>query len=248
MREGPDIARVAALIGDPARANILAALVAGRALTISELAAEAGVALPTASGHVAQLTAGGLVRPRRAGRHKYVELASDETARMLEAIMGFAAGHGQLRQRPGPRDPALRHARVCYDHLAGEMGVRLYDSLSARGFLVHTADGLGLSAAGRAFVQGLGVPEAALAPGRRPLCRDCLDWSERRNHLAGRLGRAFLATVEAKGWARRSPGSRVITFTPPGKRAFLAAFPLPPARENPAPGTADLLDGDRESL
>ncbi len=135
MKEGPSIASVAALIGDPARANMLAALMSGRALTAGELAREAGIAAPTASGHLARLREAGLVLVEAQGRHRYVRLAGPEVAAVLEGLMGLSARDGRLRTRPGPRDPALRTARVCYDHLAGEWGVRLYDALLADGRL-----------------------------------------------------------------------------------------------------------------
>ncbi len=226
MKDGPDISRVAALIGDPARANMLTALMTGKALTASELAAEAGVTLQTASGHLAKLEQGTLVRARKSGRHKYFALASDEVAQVLEALMGLAAGSGQLRHRPGPRDPELRQARVCYNHLAGDMGTRMYDSLLARGFLRQGKDALQLTAQGRGFVTGFGIDLDAMPASRAPLCRDCLDWSERRSHLAGRLGRAMLSHMEDLGWAERVDGTRIVRFTRSGQAAFDQAFPV----------------------
>ena len=117
MKEGPNIAFIAALIGDPARANILTALMSGKALTATELAAEAGVTLQTASSHLSKLVQGDLLRVLKQGRHKYFSLANDDVAHVLEGIMGLAAGAGHLRIRTGPKDTALRHARVCYSHL-----------------------------------------------------------------------------------------------------------------------------------
>ncbi len=229
MPEGPDIARVAALIGEPARANMLAALMRGGALTLSELAAEAGVGLPTASSHAARLADGGLIRARPSGRHRYMELASPSVAALLEQLMELSSG-SVSRHRPGPSDPALREARVCYDHLAGERGVQLYDSLVARRFLAHGTDGLTLSPAGHAHMLAFGLAPEALAPGRPPLCRECLDWSQRRSHLAGRLGRALLTAMEGRHWLRRVEGSRAVSLGPAGRRAFDAAFPPRPAR------------------
>ena len=227
MKEGPDIARIAALIGDPARANMLSALMGGRALTASELAAEAGVTLPTASSHLAKLCDGGLASPRKQGRHKYFSLASDEVARVLEGLMGLAAGHGHLRSRPGPRDPALRKARVCYNHLAGDLGTRMFDSLMARGLIGRGGDDLALTPAGRAFVADFGIDLSALDAGKTRLCRECLDWSERRSHLGGSLGRALFGRMADLGWLRRVEGSRVVHFSGEGLRAFMAAFPAP---------------------
>lgn len=220
MKEGPDIARVATLIGDPARANMLTALMAGKALTASELAREAGIGAPTASSHLAKLESGGLVVQRRQGRHKYVALAGDEVARVLEALMGLAAGTGHLRSRTGPRDGALRKARVCYNHLAGDMGTRLFDSLVARGLIAEAGATVALTPEGARWMAGFGIDVAALARGRAPLCRACLDWSERRTHLAGSLGRAVLARIEALGWARRDAATRAVVFSPPGEAAF----------------------------
>lgn len=224
MKNAPNIARIAALIGDPARANMLLALMQGGALTVSELAAEAGVGLATTSSHVAQLQAGGLICARKSGRHKYLELASGDVAALIEQLMALSAP-APLRHRPGPKDAALRHARVCYDHLAGTTGVQLYQSLAARGYLEHGADGLGLSASGAIFAIGFGLTPDLLRPGRPALCRECLDWSMRKSHLAGRLGRALLVQMEHTGWLKRQPASRTIRFSTSGQAAFDHAFP-----------------------
>ncbi|HEY6578295.1 MAG TPA: winged helix-turn-helix domain-containing protein, partial [Rhizomicrobium sp.] len=177
MKDGPSIAPVAALAGDPARANMLAALSGGISLTASELAGEAGVTLQTASSHLSKLEGAGLVSAMRQGRHRYFRLANDDVGRMLEAIMGVAARTGQLRTRPGPRDPALRKARVCYDHLAGEMGVRLLDALLGARRVARTGDDLSLTRAGAAFAREFRIDVDRLAGARRPLCLACLDWS-----------------------------------------------------------------------
>ena len=137
MREGPDLAHIASLVGDPARANMLTALMSGTALTASELALEAGVGLPTASSHLAKLTAGGLLKLSVQGRHRYFALAGPHIAAMLEAIMGVAATVGPQRVRPGPRDRAMREARVCYDHLAGDLAVAMLDRLLAEDVIVQ---------------------------------------------------------------------------------------------------------------
>src|SRR5690606_21538064 len=157
MKEGPDIARIAALIGDPARANMLVALMSGKALTATELAAEAGITAQTASSHLARLHQGGLLLPRKQGRHKYFALASTEVASVLEALMGLAADAGLLRSRTGPKDKALRHARICYNHLAGDMGVQMFDSLVAQSYLVSDSSRLRLTEPGRNFAAGLGI-------------------------------------------------------------------------------------------
>jgi DNA-binding transcriptional ArsR family regulator len=220
MKDGPDIAYVASLIGEPVRANMLTALMAGRALTASELAHEAGITLQTASSHLGKLEQGGLLRQRKQGRHKYFSLSSGEVAATLEALMGLAVSAGHLRTRPGPKDAALREARVCYNHLAGEMGTRLFDGLVGRGLLVTQDEDVRLSAAGDEFVRDFGIDLDALAAKRAPVCKQCLDWSERRSHLAGSLGRALLDRFEALGWATRDGKSRVVTFSPRGRAGF----------------------------
>lgn len=224
MREGPDLARIAALIGDPARANMLSALMGGMALTASELAMEAGVGLPTASSHLAKLSEGGLVTVASQGRHRYYALAGIEIASMIEAISGVAALVGPKRARPGPRDEKMREARVCYDHLAGDMAVAMLDRFFARGFIEDEGERLALSAAGTGFFKAIGIEPTALQTSRRPLCRACLDWSVRRSHLAGTLGAAVFDLVIAKGWARREPGSRIVRFSPAGQRDFSATL------------------------
>ena len=225
MRDGPVIAAVAALLGDPARANMLTALMAGRALTVSELAGTAGVSLPTASGHLAKLEAAGLLLAEKQGRHRYLRLSGPDVAEVLEGLMGLAERTGAVRVRTGPRDAALREARVCYDHLAGERGVALLDGLVRRGWVDDDRDAPAVTAAGRASLDALGLDLAALERGRRPVCRHCLDWSERRGHLGGALGAAVLDLVVARRWGRREEG-RVVRFTAAGARDFGAAFGL----------------------
>lgn len=225
MKEGPDIAGLAAVIGDPARANMLVALMSGMALTASELAREANITPQTASSHLAKLVEARLVVPQAQGRHRYFRLAGPDVAGALEGLLELAAGIGHLRTRPGPRDRALREARVCYDHLAGACGVRLHDAMIEQGLVIATRDGLGLSAKGRARFIAEGIDIAALERKGRPLCRACLDWSERRHHLSGTLGAALLDLVLKRGWASRDPKARAVVFNPGGRvrfEAFLA--------------------------
>lgn len=223
MKVGPDIALVASLLGDPARANMLTALTAGQALTAGELAREAGVTAQTASGHLARLERGGLVTVKRQGRHAYFALSGPDVAAVLESLMGLAARTGHARTRPGPKEPALRRARVCYDHLAGDLGVAMLDGLIASGRIAGGED-LVLTPQGVSFVEGFGIAPASLSTGRRPVCKRCLDWSVRRSHLAGALGKALLERIYALGWARRVEGSRIVSFTPAGLKAFEATF------------------------
>ena len=226
MKEGPDIARIAALIGDPARANILTALMVGKALTATELAQEAGVTMQTASAHLSKLDDGGLISARKQGRHKYFTIGSPNVAGLIEALMGLAAEKGHLRTRTGPRNNALKAARICYNHLAGEAGVQLYDSLVRRGYLYHDEVGLNLTSDGHHFMSEFGLNLDSIMAQRAPLCRECLDWSERRSHLAGNIGRKLLTHMREMGWLRVENGSRIITFSQSGNTAFLKSFPM----------------------
>lgn len=220
MKDGPNFAAIASLMGDPARGNMLAALMDGRALTASELAAEAGVTKQTASAHLAKLIDGGLLRREVQGRHHYLRLGGPDVARALETLMGLAQVSGGRRARPGPSDPALRKARVCYDHLAGDMGVLMFRQLRAQGLLAGADDALRVGEAGWRHLAKLGVTPEERASTRRPECRACLDWSARTHHLAGSVGKAILSRVLDLGWARRVRGSRVIAFGPSGERHF----------------------------
>jgi DNA-binding transcriptional ArsR family regulator len=225
MKEGPVIASVAALLGDPARANILTALMDGRALTVSELAEAAGVTLQTASGHLAKLDAANLLVAEKQGRHRYFRLSGPDVAQVLEALMGLAQRTGATRVRTGPKDAALRSARICYDHLAGERGVALLRGARQQGLIDGEKD-LALTTTGRAFFADFGIDLAALGKSRRPVCRACLDWSERHSHLGGALGAALLSRMIDRGWVRRDTG-RVLTFTCEGMEGFEAAFTSP---------------------
>jgi DNA-binding transcriptional ArsR family regulator len=218
MKQGPSIAPVAALAGDPARANMLAALLSGTALTAGELANEAGVSLATASAHLAKLRAGGLITGIRQGRHHYFRLADADVAALLESLAAIASRAGFTRTRPGPADPALRQARVCYDHLAGEAGVALFDALSAAR-VIAGGDEVRLTRKGEDFVRGFGIDLDALKSARRPLCKPCLDWSQRRRHLAGSLGAALLDQMIARKWLTRGEG-RVLHFSRAGDAAW----------------------------
>jgi DNA-binding transcriptional ArsR family regulator len=224
MNDGPLIASIASLIGDPGRANMLTALMDGRALTASELGGAAGVTLQTASGHLSRLVDSGLLVVRKQGRHRYFRLSGPDVAETLEALMGLAQRTGVVRVRTGPRDAALREARICYDHLAGERGVALLEALCRRE-LVEGEQDVALTDSGRAFVTGLGVDLRRLQQGRRPICRLCLDWSERRVHLGGALGAALLDLMTDRRWLRREDG-RVLRFSPAGAREFEQAFRL----------------------
>jgi DNA-binding transcriptional ArsR family regulator len=226
------LAETASLVGDPARAGMLMALMDGRALTAGELAHAAGVAPQTASGHLAKMAAAGLLAMQRQGRHHYHRLASPAVAHMLESIMEVSADRRQAIRRAvvtGPRDKAMRAARTCWDHLAGELGVGLADSLVARDYLDLSPEGAAITDAGTAFFRDFGLDLAALPRLRsgQTICRPCLDWSERRLHLGGALGRALADRCFALDWIRRHDGSRAVSVTPTGTRSFRATFGVP---------------------
>ena len=236
MRDGPHISGIASLIGEPARAEMLTALLADRALTATELADIAGVSKATASTHLAKLRDAGLLAVQDQGRHRYFRLADRDVAQLLESLMGVAFRTGAVRLKSSPREPALRRARVCYDHLAGELGVQAFEALCARGAFKSDGEGLHITTAGTAWFTAFGVDARAVGAQRRMQCRACLDWSERRHHLAGAWGSALLQRMLELGWARRVKDTRIVQFTPPGERAFQAAFAATP---EPARQVAD---------
>jgi DNA-binding transcriptional ArsR family regulator len=224
------VARIASMVGEPARTAMLIQLMDGRALTANELACAAGISPQTGSHHLAQLVDAGLLHVRKQGRHRYHRLASPEVARMLEEMMQIAAkGSGAEHPRfvVGPRDVALRAARTCYDHLAGRLGVAIADRLLGDGSLAFEEDEAGyltdrgvhaLSAMGIASVS---APRSHGIPSRAH-CRPCLDWSERRFHVAGKVGALICAHCLDQRWVVRSKGSRALGITPLGQRALSA--------------------------
>lgn len=231
MASNARFAEVAALLGDPSRAAMLHALMDGRALTARELAHAAGVAPQTASGHLTRLVATGVLSVEKQGRHRYHRLASQNVARMMESLMLVASTPERARAplRVGPRDLALRAARTCYDHLAGRLGVALADSLIGGGYVELTEDAGVVTRAGVALLGRLGLDLDALSAGsgKRPsriVCRPCLDWSERRPHLAGSVGAALCTHSFSDGWIRRIHGTRAIAITPKGERVFREEF------------------------
>ena len=230
MVEGPHAARIASLIGDPARASMLYALMDGRALSVTELGAVAGIGKQAASGHLGKLVEARLLVPERQGRHRYHRLASDDVADLLERLMCVADRAGARPLVTGPRDDELRRARTCYDHLAGELAVACLDRLLERRWLSGrpTANGdrttLSVTREGAHRLTELGLPVDELGAARRPLCRSCLDWSVRRPHLAGSLGAAMLDLCLRRRWAGRVEGSRAVRFSARGEAAFVSAF------------------------
>jgi DNA-binding transcriptional ArsR family regulator len=228
MKDGPNIARIASLLGDTARSDVLTALLTDRALTATELAGIAGVTKQTMSAHLSKLLDAALIVVEQQGRHRYFRLANEDVAGLLESLMGVAFRTGAVRLLSSPREPALRKARVCYDHLAGELGVTAYEALLQRGAFEMSHDEMRLSESGVQWFKELGIDTVAAARQRRTFCRPCMDWSERRHHLAGSLGAALLSRVRDLKWASRDRNSRVIRFTPRGQRAFLALFKAGP--------------------
>jgi DNA-binding transcriptional ArsR family regulator len=230
MASNARFSEVASLAGDPARAAMLHALMDGRALTASELARVAGITPQTASGHLARMVAAGLIQVERQGRHRYHRLATPAVAQMIESIMQVASGLAAMRPAPatGPRDAAMRAARTCYDHLAGQFGVALADALVRDGHVELAHDAGVVTDSGIALLGRIGIDVGALTAGRsktmRVLCRPCLDWSERRPHLAGAVGAALCARSFEQNWIRRIAGTRAVAVTPKGWRIFRDAM------------------------
>jgi DNA-binding transcriptional ArsR family regulator len=201
MHGDPDIASVAAVMGHPARGTMLVALLGGRALPASDLAQVARISPSTASGHLAQLVGADLVRVERHGRHRYHRLAGADVAHAVEALSALAPPRPVRSLRESDRATAERAARSCYDHVAGVLGVRLADRLCELGALERES----LALRDPAPIAALGVDVGALAPGRRPVTRSCLDWSERRPHLSGALGAAVMRALLDQRWVTPRP-------------------------------------------
>jgi DNA-binding transcriptional ArsR family regulator len=218
------MAEIAALVGNPARANILATLMGGRALTATELAHAAGVSPQTTSGHLSRLTDAGLLRLVAQGRHRYFQIATADVAHMLEGILEVAA-NGPPRYRPPSKlDDAMRTARTCYDHFAGKLGVGLADALCTRGHLVLADDGGELTNSGVMFLENFGIDLASARGRRRIFCRPCLDWTERRPHLGGSVGAVLAQRCFDLGWLERMREGRALTITPAGRLGLSETF------------------------
>jgi DNA-binding transcriptional ArsR family regulator len=217
MISGISMAEIGALVGDPARANMLTALLSGQALSASDLAWHAGVTPQTASGHLARLTEAELLKVMTQGRHRYYRLASPLVANMLESINIVAAVQAPPRRRPPSRiDAAMREARTCYDHLAGRLGVVLADKLVGKRYLELGDEAGAVTRQGRKFFAEFGIDLDAVQRGRRCFCRACLDWSERRPHIAGALGAAIAERCFTLGRIARIPDSRAVGVTEKG--------------------------------
>jgi DNA-binding transcriptional ArsR family regulator len=223
---GPYLAEIAHLMGDPARANMLHALMDGRALTAKELAYLAGVAPQTASGHLARLMQGGLLAVAVQGRHRYYRLAGAEVATALEGLMVLAGSQPTSRKLPSRVGEEMSRARTCYDHFAGRLGIGIHDALLTEGRLTVADGGYGLTRSGVEVFMALGVdPARATARSRRAALRPCLDWSERRPHLAGSLAAAQACRCFEMGWVLRKKDSRAVILTEAGREALESRLP-----------------------
>lgn len=223
VNESFRVAEIGALVGDPARASILTELMAGRALTAGELAAVARITPQTASAHLRKLAEAKLVRSEKQGRHHYVRLASPQVARMLESMFSVAAAECVSHARPPRVKGALKRARTCYDHLAGELGVALCDVLVAREQVIVHDEAAELTPSGLAFCEDFGLE---LENARRPLCRTCIDWSERRPHLAGRFGAALANRLFERKWLQRVAEGRALEVTRAGVNGLQEVFEI----------------------
>jgi DNA-binding transcriptional ArsR family regulator len=226
MTAAANMVEVAALVGDTARATMLAALMGGQALTASELAALARISKSTASGHLAKMTQARLLSVTAKRRNRYYRIASPLVARMLESIKAVAAVEMPARHHPhSPQDNALRFARTCYDHIAGCLGVAIADAMIAQKYLVLSDEGGEVTAAGRRFLTAFGTDLSGKS-GRRIFCRACLDWSERRYHVAGLVGAEIWRCCLERGWLSRQRGTRAVLVTPAGRRGLRETFAI----------------------
>jgi DNA-binding transcriptional ArsR family regulator len=225
MVAAANMVEVAALVGDTARATMLAALMGGQALTASELAARARISKSTTSGHLGKLVGARLLAVTQKRRNRYYRIASPLVARMLESIKAVAAIETPPRHQPrSAQDDALRFARTCYDHLAGRLGVAVADALVARKFVVLSDEGGEVTKAGARFLSDFGAALNSKAIGKRIFCRACLDWSERRYHVAGWVGSEIWRRCLELGWLTRQRDSRAVRVTPAGQRGLRETF------------------------
>ncbi len=222
----PDISFVANLIGDGTRAKMLTALMGGKALTASELALEADITSQTASSHLSKLVEGRLLVVRKQGRHKYFQLKNGDIASLLEMLLNISSKIEHPKTKTGPSDPRLRKSRVCYDHLAGELGVVLYDSLVKNNHIIDSVSETALTEKGMRFFKEMGLNVTELKKSKRPWCKSCLDWSERRNHLSGQIGNWILLDLYNQGWAAKDVDSRCILFTQSGLKQFEKTYQI----------------------
>ncbi|KIL39142.1 ArsR family transcriptional regulator [Gordoniibacillus kamchatkensis] len=224
MNSSPNIAEIASLIGEPSRIAMLVSLLGGKALPAGELAGAARISPQTASSHLAKLVEGGLIIQESYGRHKYFRLAGSEVAHALEALQAIAPAKPVRSLRESDRLKALQYARTCYDHLAGQVGVALTDKLLELKLLEKSGEEFVLNASGKMKLQAIGVGVEENAKSRRHFARPCLDWSERRHHLAGSLGAALTRRLFELGWIEKLPGNRAVRVTDTGWEGLSEQF------------------------
>lgn len=224
MNDALNIPRIASLLADPARATMVWTLIDGTLRPAGELAFAANVSAQSASAHLAKLVAGGVLRLEAQGRHRYFRIASAEAAHLIESLASFGAA---IHPRKPPHPPLVRampaqflHARTCYDHLAGDMAVRVLQAMRDKAWLVDSGQDYQLTALGQEKLAALGVVLDLAGKGRRPLARGCVDLTQRRPHLAGTLGAALLEHYVRAAWVLRAPRSRIVSITPKGLAAF----------------------------
>lgn len=235
MSTTPNIAEMAALIADPSRSAMLLALLGGQTLLASELARQARITPQTASTHLAKLVEGRLLTVQSRGRHRYFRLSSAEVAHVIESLITIAPPVKVRSLRQSDQTKALHGARTCYDHIAGEMGVAVAESMVNRQWLVLGEKEFTVTAAGRVGLLALGIDVAGLSRGRRALAKPCLDWSERRYHVAGVLGASLAELFFSRGWIERLPATRAIRVTNLGTAGFAQYFDLPSEKLNRLP-------------
>jgi len=226
MSNAPQMAEIAALVGDPARGNILCALLGGRALTATELAFAAGVTPQTASGHLGRLLAARLLVLMKQGRHRYYRLAGAQVAQMLESIMNVALAAPPRFQPRSTLDDQLRQARTCYDHIAGRLGGALADRMTEHELVILGDEAGEVTPAGADLLSRLGVDLSAARAKRRVFCRPCVDWTERRPHIGGAVGAALASRCFELKLIERLRDYRALTITPAGRRGLMDAFQL----------------------
>ncbi|MBO9631522.1 MAG: helix-turn-helix transcriptional regulator [Chitinophagaceae bacterium] len=217
--------QIASLIGEPARSTMLWCLLEGRAMTATELAFAADVSAQSASMHLSKLMQASLLKQEKQGRHKYYKLAKPEVAYVIESIASLLPEKKENRKVPD-HNSGVRFCRTCYDHLAGKVGVSITEQLLRKGYLLYSETDYSIPAKGSKWFHALGIDIEALRSQRRAFARPCLDWSERRHHLAGSLGSALLNMMLEKDWMRRKKQSREIILTSEGTRKLYELLKL----------------------
>lgn len=226
MSDQPNISKIASLLGEPARAKIMTALLGGKALTATELAIEADISASTASSHLSKLHSALLISVQKQGRHKYFQIFDYHVAELIESLFNISSRIEHSRVPTGPKDTDLRLARICYDHLAGDLAVQLLASLIASSLIIEESNQIRLSESGTSFFNNRHADITKMQKLKRPTCRNCLDWSERKFHLAGSLGKWILNDIIANNWAHKDLDSRVIRFESAGFKAFKKTYQI----------------------